>query len=530
MSDDDWEGLWRGSATEAVPYAEDFTEALIVLPELWDGAIGQGQASTVTTTMKWLTEEKALLTVKDDGLGIKNERRLLRWAAPKSTDNLHRNGHGTKKALTKFHREYSTAVWTIKYRRKGKNLQVISGPFLGSETKVEEVEESDDHQTLMPSGTQIEIEFNPTVLGKYADDCDGLHNALRELVTTRMSEGVLQKTDFVIDIQKFKYSKGISGKAAGWHSFEWHMENAIASKTTKVVSKHVEQIVGGRWEYTQYQIIPSGKSSYHLKDPSMFPLYGQKNMQASRVHISLDDRMIEAMHMYKIMKSPANHNDYNGHIGFVRFFADSPQAAVDHMPTPCTTKVSFYENGNVFKNFKECLYTFIKKNPVICDEKSDDDESAAAAAAKKEKAKVKAQESKSVLEALKGKVVAAVPAVAVPAVETTVTAIANAAAVTQTKQVKKPVPIIRSVSAFRPIVTQASSTHTLVNNGTPTYVLTSNAAVTSTGGPVMPSASPAQYTFQFNSQENLVDVYSNTICISKIPLTLMKDLINAHKV
>jgi len=323
------------------------------------------------------------------------------------------------------------------------------------------------------------------------------------------------------------------------------MENAIASKTTKVVSKHVEQIVGGRWEYTQYQIIPSGKSSYHLKDPSMFPLYGQKNMQGSRVHISLDDRMIEAIHMYKIMKSPANHNDYNGQIGFVRFFADSPQAAVDHMPTPCTTKVSFYENGDVFKNFKECLYNFIKKNPVICDEKSDDDESAAAAAAKKEKAKVKAQESKSVLEALKGKVVAAVPAA-----ETSVTAIANLG-VTQAKQVKKPVPIVRSVSAFRPIVTQPSSTHTLVNNGTPTYVLTSNTAVTSTGRPVSatapaatlapapapapapaasPAATPVQYIIQFNSQENLVDVYSDTICISKIPISLLKDLIDAHKV
>ena len=528
MSDDDWEGLWRGSATEAVPYAEDYTEALIVLPELWDGAIGQGQASTVTTTMKWLTEEKALLTVKDDGLGIKNERRLLRWAAPKSTDNLHRNGHGTKKALTKFHRDYPTAVWTIKYRRKGKNLQIISGPFLGNDTKVEEVEESDDHETLMPSGTQIEIEFNPTVLGKYAADCDGLHNALRELVTTRMSEAVLQKTDFIIDIQKFKYSKSISGKAAGWHSFEWHMENAIASKTTKVVSKHVEQIVGGRWEYTQYHILPSGKSSYHLKDPRMFPLYGQKNMLGSRVHISLDDRMIEAIHMYKIMKSPANHNNYNGQVGFVRFFADSPQAAVDHMPIPCTTKVSFYENGDVFKKFKEVLYNFIEKHPFVGEEKSDDDESAAAAVAKKEKAKVKAQESKSVLEALKGKAVAAVPAAAgvpavaaVPAAETTITTITNAAAITQVKQVKKPIPIIRSVSAFRPIITQTSSTHTLVHNGTPTYVLTSNAAA---------AAASASYTFKFNTQEDLVDVYDNTNCISKIPIPLMKRLIDAHKV
>jgi hypothetical protein len=153
----------------------------------------------------------------------------------------------------------------------------------------------------------------------------------------------------------------------------------------------------------------------------------------------------------------------------------------------------------------------IKKNPFIGEEKSDDDEAAAAAAAKK--AKVKAQESKSVLEALKGKAVASA-AVAAP-----VGPVAAPVA-------KKTVPIIRSVSAFKPIAAQPSNTHTVVNNGTPTYLLTPSSLVPAAA----PAAALVPYTFKLNKQEDLVYVYADSICISKIPQKVMKDMIDAHKV
>jgi hypothetical protein len=146
---EEFHALWRSSAFEAVPYTDDFPEALLVLPELIDGSIGQGQASKIILQIT-LNGTKSNLKVRDNGVGIKNERRLLQWAAQKASDNLHRNGHGTKKCLTKWEQDYTKANWTIKYRLLGKNLQIIKGPFKGRDTDVSEDET--DETTLMPSG------------------------------------------------------------------------------------------------------------------------------------------------------------------------------------------------------------------------------------------------------------------------------------------------------------------------------------------------------------------------------------------
>jgi hypothetical protein len=86
---------WRSSAHEAVPYIEDFPECLLVLPELTDGAIGQGKATCVTIHIT--LEEKGKLVVLDNGKGISNLNRLLSWESENSCDVHHRYGHGSKK-------------------------------------------------------------------------------------------------------------------------------------------------------------------------------------------------------------------------------------------------------------------------------------------------------------------------------------------------------------------------------------------------------------------------------------------------
>jgi hypothetical protein len=40
---------WRSSAHEAVPYTDDFPECLLVLPELYDGSLNQGNATEIHT-------------------------------------------------------------------------------------------------------------------------------------------------------------------------------------------------------------------------------------------------------------------------------------------------------------------------------------------------------------------------------------------------------------------------------------------------------------------------------------------------
>jgi hypothetical protein len=349
---EEFHALWRSSAFEAVPYTDDFPEALLVLPELIDGSIGQGQASKINLEVT-LKGTKSNLKVRDNGVGIKNERRLLQWAAQKAADNLHRNGHGTKKCLTKWEQDYTKANWTIKYRLAGKNLQIIKGPFKGRDTDVSEDET--DQTTLMPSGVEISIDFDTSVLAGLAEKPDDLFKALKELLQTRYSEAVFERTEFVIDIgtadpaaKKLAPHSSKNAKAP-WHSFKACVEKSVEDpRISKVYSKTV-QIEGGQYVVEVYYNTILGNTSFTLKKE--FPKYGLKSMKSSRAHVSLDGRMIEAIPIYQLMGRDANHNDFNGFIVFVNFTPNTP-ADFNKLPSPCTTKVSLYENDPVLTTFK----------------------------------------------------------------------------------------------------------------------------------------------------------------------------------
>jgi hypothetical protein len=380
---EEFHALWRSSAFEAVPYIDDFPEALLVLPELIDGSIGQGQASRIILQII-LNGAKSNLKVRDNGLGIKNERRLLQWAAQKASDNLHRNGHGTKKCLTKWEQDYTKANWTIKYRVAGKNLQIIKGPFKGRDTDVSEDE--NDQTTLMPSGVEISIDFDTSVLASLAEKPDDLFKALKELIQTRYSEAVFERTEFVIDIgtadpaaKKLTPHSSKNAKAP-WHSFKAYVEKSLEDpRITKVYTKTV-QIEGGQYVVEVFYNSIPGNTAFTLKKE--FPRYGIKSTTSSRAHISLDGRMIEAIPIYKLMGRDANHNDFNGFIVFVNFTPNTP-ADFDKLPSPCTTKVSLYENDPVLTKFKT---DFVKMMaPVIKDVMVKVEKDKAKAAKEKEK-------------------------------------------------------------------------------------------------------------------------------------------------
>jgi hypothetical protein len=359
-SRDDCNALWRASATEAVPYTDDYSEALLVLPELWDGGIGQGKATKITTTIVHLNDKEAMLIVEDDGGGIKNTTRLLSWAATKASDNIHRNGHGTKKCLTKFSPDYNRAEWSTTFRNKNRNVIKITSPFLGRDTRTDELE--DDTTTLMPSGTIISIKFDKSVLGKCKTDSDILKN-LKEIITTRYSEDILSRVEFVIKIIKNdRIIINESSKEKKWHSFKHDVEESVLKNETYLSRRSTHTIPGGRWEFEEYRIRLDGRSAWSFKET--FPTYGKRNMNCTRIHISIDGRMIEAIPYAKILNKEI-HNSHNGMIGFVNFIPDSPET-FNEMPIPCTTKVSFYENGEVFKKFKEALVKeLLKPTPPI---------------------------------------------------------------------------------------------------------------------------------------------------------------------
>ena len=351
MNADQYNALWRSSAHEAVPYTEDFPEPLLVFPEVIDGSLGQGKAEEIYIHIV-INEatKKGVMTVRDTGIGITNERRLLQWAAKEATDNMHRNGHGLKKNFTKWHSDYATAKWKIKYRKSGRNLQVISAPFLGPDTRVVEIE--DDEVQLMPHGTSIEFEFDMDILGSRTTP-KVLYYNIREIIRTRYSNEKLNAVKINLEISsgdlKLSDTSHV-GDTLKWTSF--HQTVKDSGIVDILLDNHRVDIDGGFWVIDLYRINISGNETHmrRLNAQAEFPTYGNKNMNSSRVHVSLDGRVIEAIPVWKLAGRDSNHNDFNGVIGFVNFIPNSPED-FHKMPTPCTTKVSFYEPGEVFKEF-----------------------------------------------------------------------------------------------------------------------------------------------------------------------------------
>lgn len=341
-------GLWRASAMEKVPYTEDFPEALLVLPEFYDGAVGHGQSKTITTTVNWLTANELVLVVEDDGGGIKSLSRLLSWAAPTSLNNYNRNGHGHKKGMSKFAPDYTTANWQIEYRRKGQNLTTITGPFLGIDTKQEEDEDNVNLHTLMPSGTRTTIHFARSVLGRF-DTPSALLAALKEIIQTRFSEKILRSVRFLINIRglnndNITMDSHEEGKEL--HSFRWHVEEGVRNGSIQCLCSDEQHVTNGaEWNLSRFLIKTKGSTSYPLKKE--FPVYGARNMQTQRVYIALEDRTIEAAKYHTLIGKPAPHNDDNGSIVFVDFVSTD----LTKKPQPSTTKVSMYTEDPIYKAF-----------------------------------------------------------------------------------------------------------------------------------------------------------------------------------
>ena len=355
MNADHYPALWRSSAYEAVPYTDDFPETYLVLPELIDGAMGQGKATIIDLSITINNERtKGTLTMTDNGIGITNEKRLLSWAAKAPTDNMHRNGHGLKKCLTKFHPDHATAKWKIDYRKRGKGLQVIKGPFLGLETHSQEIDIEDDEITLMPSGTSIEIEFSLDRLGHKATD-QAILNNIREIIRTRYSNAKLSTVRINLEVGSIKVS---SQDTNPWKSFHETVKNS--GIVDKLVENHRVPIDGGYWSLDMYRINCDGRSVSLAALKTEFPHYGSKNMNCSRAHLSSDGRTIEAMPLWKLLGKDANHNDLNGVFVFVDFVPATPED-FNKMPTPCTTKVSFYESDEVFKRFIASVGPIIRR-------------------------------------------------------------------------------------------------------------------------------------------------------------------------
>jgi hypothetical protein len=357
MNTDEFAGLWRASAMEKVPYTDDFPEQLLVLPELYDGAIGQGNATEITTAFLEGDSGEWTLVVKDNGRGIRNIPRLLKWSAPTSIDNYHRNGHGLKKALTKFAPDYASATWTIRWRNPGQSLNTVHGPFRGLETPIDTDEDNRDTTTLMPSGTQISVKTKLELFGSYQAP-DELLAGIKEIIQTRFAEDVLRRVRFRLTT-KTRSGAVKTIDSEEWHSFKWWVQRGVEDGTIeRICEDEPHTSAGAPWLLSRYKILVNGATSYDLKRE--FPTYGAKNQQTQRVSIALEKRTIEYAPYHKFVGRDVAHNKDNGTIVCVEFV--SPELA--KKPEPSTTKVSMYELNPIYKEFKADVQQILMASPV----------------------------------------------------------------------------------------------------------------------------------------------------------------------
>ena len=365
---DDFNAHWRSSANEAVPYSEDIPECLSVFPELIDGATGQGNATKVNITIV-LNDNNSTMSVSDNGKGISNTRRLLTWASKESIDLTHRYGHGSKKCLTKWSKDYTTANWFIRYRtcdKRGKSssLFTYTSPFKGLDTHEEE--DAENENILMPSGTEWHIDFDKSILKDYKS-APNLLKILKEIIRTRYSSKYLSKTEFIITITEGDTIITESSKdtTKNWKTFEECLKDEVVEGNAKITYNEIHPFISDTtMRYTQYSLSKiSGKQKFNLKNE--FPTYGHKNMNCARLHIALDGRTIEIPHIWKFMRDrDGPHNDYNGIFGIIDFIGLNGKW--DNMPTPCTTKVSYVCECTNYIQMKNMLYEIhdkIKSEP-----------------------------------------------------------------------------------------------------------------------------------------------------------------------
>jgi len=349
---EDFEAHWRASAHEAVPYSDELPECFLILPEWTDGAVAQGKATEVTIIVDMGPINR--IRVIDNGKGATDRERLLGWANKESTDVHHRYGHGSKKCLTKFNKNYRSN-WYVRYRTKDKrnnsgSLFTCSGPYLGSKTKIEEDE--NDETTLWPSGLEWSIEFDQDTLGKFSSP-QQVFDIIKEVLRTRYSKRRFDQVKFTLTVNaedKLFRSECSKNPAFNWKTFRECLDEEVSCGKAEITHDSIIDFNGIELVYTEYRLTKDGRIDYRDTLNKQFPIYGGKNMRSTKLHTGLDGRVIELVPMNKFTNKEA-HNSDNGIIGFADFIG----AEFNKMPTPCTTKVSFMESCPNYQKFREVI-------------------------------------------------------------------------------------------------------------------------------------------------------------------------------
>jgi hypothetical protein len=353
--DEDIHGQWRANAGEKVVYTEDFPAPILCATEFTDNSTGKGKAKKVEITFdisgsgSGTESGMCTFTHTDDGVGIERVSdlsRFLKFGSTQSSGTFHHYAWGRFRAMTAFMPDYKTAQWTIDFRLCN-NPTVMSRlcqPWSTTQKMQDSMTEVPVTDSNRGIGFGIQLNFKMSIFGElaktYSEDPAILFNKMKERLTTKYSEEVLQTTELILTVKKGSQVIRESSRENNWKTFEQMLRELSETSPAScqiMFDKTLE------WKSIQFRATEYFLAKDNDELRQAFPTFGRRALECQRVHISNDGRLIESRAKTLMDKRKNLHGYQNGEIVFIDAFAGDTGSFLDQ-PTPATTKVSIKDD------------------------------------------------------------------------------------------------------------------------------------------------------------------------------------------
>lgn len=376
--DEDIHGQWRANAGEKVVYTEDFPSPILCATEFTDNSTGKGKAKRVEITFdisgSGTGTESGMCTFThtDDGVGIERMSdlsRFLKFGSTQSSGTFHHYAWGRFRAMTAFMPDYETAQWTIDFRLCN-NPTVMSRlcqPWSTAEKMQKSMTEVPVTDSNRGVGFGIQLNFKMSIFGElantYSEDPAILFNKMKERLTTKYSEEVLQTTELILTVKKGSQVIRESSRENNWKTFEQMLRELSETSPASCQILFDKTL---NWKSIQFRATEYFLAKDNDDLRMAFPTFGRRALECQRVHISNDGRLIESRAKTLMDKRKNLHGYQNGEIVFINAFAGDIGSFLDQ-PTPATTKVSIKDDC---VNLPGIYHTYMDEKKSIEDEKA----------------------------------------------------------------------------------------------------------------------------------------------------------------
>ena len=372
--DEDIHGQWRANAGEKVVYTEDFPAPILCATEFTDNSTGKGKAKRVEITFDISETESGMCTFThtDDGVGIERMSdlsRFLKFGSTQSSGTFHHYAWGRFRAMTAFMPDYETAQWMIDFRLCN-NPTVMSRlcqPWSTTQKMQDSMTEVPVTDSNRGIGFGIQLNFKMSIFGElaktYSEDPAILFNKMKERLTTKYSEEVLQTTELILTVKKGSQVIRESSRENNWKTFEQMLRELSETSSASCQILFDKTL---NWKSIQFRVTEYFLAKDNDDLRMAFPTFGRRALECQRVHISNDGRLIESRAKTQMDKRKNLHGYQNGEIVFFNAFAGDAGSFLDQ-PTPATTKVSIKDDC---VNLPGIYQTYLDEKKRIEDEKT----------------------------------------------------------------------------------------------------------------------------------------------------------------